>query len=87
MNHLRARLSGSHGSSQAGECYMARTPPWKTANPRKKAGKGSQRLSPARKAAAKRSAKKAGRRYPNLVDNIRAASKKKTVHKKKTRKR
>jgi hypothetical protein len=65
---------------------MARTPPWKTANPRKKAGKGSQRLSPARKAA-KRSAKKAGRRYPNLVDNILAASKKKTVHKKKTRKR
>jgi hypothetical protein len=53
----------------------------------KKAGKGSQRLSPARKAAAKRSAKKAGRRYPNFVDNIRAASKKKTVHKKKTRKR
>ena len=29
---------------------MARTPPWKAANPRKKAGKGSQRLSPARKA-------------------------------------
>ena len=66
---------------------MAPTPPWKTANPRKKAGKGSQRLSPARTAAAKRSAKKAGRRYPNFVDNIRAASKKKTVHKKKTRKR
>ena len=65
---------------------MARTPTWKTANPRKKAGKGSQRLSPARKAV-KRSAKKAGRRYPNLVDNIRAASKKKTVHKKKKRMR
>ena len=56
---------------------MARKPPWKTANPRKKAGKKSKRLSPARKAAAKRSAKKAGRRYPSLVDNMRVAGKKK----------
>jgi len=30
---------------------------------------------------------KAGRRYPNLVDKFRAASKKKTVHKKKKRMR
>jgi hypothetical protein len=67
---------------------MARKPPWKKANPRKKAGKESQKLSPARKAAAKRSAKKAGRRYPSLVDNMRAASKKKkTGRKKKTGKR
>ena len=54
---------------------MATKPPWKKANPRKKAGKKSERLSPARKAAAKRSAKKAGRRYPSLVDNMRAARK------------
>ena len=53
-------------------------------NPRKKAGKKSKRLSPAGKAAAKRSAKKAGRRYPNLIDIMRAASKGK---KKKARER
>lgn len=33
-------------------------------------------LSPAKKAAAKKMAKEAGRPYPNLVDNIRAARKK-----------
>jgi hypothetical protein len=32
-------------------------------------------LSPAKKAAAKRAAAKAGRPYPNLVDNMRAARK------------
>ena len=34
-----------------------------------------KKLSPAKKAAAKAMAKKAGRPYPNMVDNIRAASK------------
>ena len=32
-----------------------------------------QKLSPAKKASAKASAKRAGRPYPNLVDNMRAA--------------
>ena len=32
-------------------------------------------LSPTKKASAKRAAKKAGRPYPNLVDNMRAARK------------
>ena len=62
---------------------MARKPPWKKGNPRKKAGKKSRKLSASRKASAKRSTKKAGRRYPSLVDNMRAVSKKK----KKARKR
>ncbi|WP_051053226.1 hypothetical protein [Afipia clevelandensis] len=55
---------------------MARTPraPWKRDNPRKRAGKASRHLSPAQKSAAKARAKRAGRRYPNLVDNMRAAS-------------
>jgi hypothetical protein len=61
---------------------MARKPPWKKANPRKRAGKTSKKLSPAKKAAAKRSAKKAGRHYPNLVDNMRAVGKKKKTQKK-----
>lgn len=45
---------------------------WDTPNPKKK----SKKLTPAQKASAKASAKKAGRPYPNLVDNMRAARKK-----------
>jgi hypothetical protein len=45
---------------------------WDTPNPKKK----SKPLSPEKKAAAKAAAKKAGRPYPNLVDNMRAARKK-----------
>jgi Domain of unknown function (DUF6321) len=57
---------------------MARTPraPWKRPNPRKRAGKPSTHLSPAQKSAAKARARRAGRPYPNLVDNMRMASKK-----------
>jgi len=57
---------------------MANTPraPWKRPNPRKHAGKASQHLSPAKKSAAKARARRAGRPYPNLVDNMRMASKK-----------
>jgi len=39
---------------------------WNTPNPKKK----HKKLSPAKKAAAKASAKKAGRPYPNLIDNL-----------------
>ena len=45
---------------------------WETPNPKKK----STPLAPAAKASAKAAAKKAGRKYPNLVDNMRAAQKK-----------
>ena len=38
---------------------------WDTKNPKKE----SKKLSPLQKAAAKARAKKAGRPYPNLVDN------------------
>ena len=57
--------------------------PWKRPNPRKRAGKATKHLSPAKKKAAKASAKRAGRPYPNLVDNMRMAksAKKKTVKK------
>ena len=50
--------------------------PWKRSNPRKRAGKASKHLSPAQKSAAKARARRAGRRYPNLVDNMRMAAKK-----------
>jgi hypothetical protein len=42
---------------------------WDTPNPAKK----HKKLSPAKKAAAKAMAKKAGRPYPNLIDNMRAS--------------
>ena len=44
-------------------------PVWETKNPNKK----SKKLSPKKKAAAKASAKRAGRPYPNLIDNMRAS--------------
>src|SRR4051812_43329000 len=57
---------------------MAKSPraPWKRSNPRKRAGKPSKHLTPAQKSAAKARARRAGRRYPNLVDNMRMAAKK-----------
>jgi len=47
-----------------------RKPPWKKKNPRKTAGKSSRKLSPEQKEAARARSKRAGRRYPNLVDNM-----------------
>jgi hypothetical protein len=47
-------------------------PVWEKPNPKGK----SKPLTPDQKAAAKRSAKKAGRTYPNLVDNMNAVRKK-----------
>ena len=58
--------------------------PWKRSNPRKRAGKKSRHLTSAQKSTAKARARQAGRPYPNLVDNMRMASKAK---KKKTAKK
>src|ERR1700760_3921957 len=68
---------------------MARSPrvPWKRPNPRKRAGKATKHLTPAEKSAAKARAARAGRSYPNLVDNMRAAAKKGTKTKTSGRKR
>jgi hypothetical protein len=68
---------------------MARTAraPWKRPNPRKQAGKASKHLSPAKKAAAKASARRAGRPYPNLVDNMRMAAKTRSSMKKPAKKK
>ena len=44
---------------------------WETPDPTKK----DKKLSPKKKASAKAMAKAAGRPYPNLVDNMRAARK------------
>ena len=46
---------------------------WETKDPTK----SDKKLTPEQKAKAKASAKAAGRPYPNLVDNMRASTKKK----------
>jgi hypothetical protein len=48
-----------------------KAPPWKKPNPKR--GKPTQHLTVAQKTAAKKRADVAGRRYPNLVDNMWAA--------------
>jgi hypothetical protein len=49
-------------------------PPWE--RPNLKAEKRGKPLTAAQKSKAKASAKRTGRRYPNLVDNMNAAKKK-----------
>jgi hypothetical protein len=58
--------------------------PWKKAAPKTAS---HRTLTGTQKASAKRAAKKAGRPYPNLVDNMRAATKKSGAKKKGTTKR
>jgi len=53
---------------ELGVANMAK-PFWETKNPKKE----SKKLTPSQKTAAKARAKKAGRPYPNLVDNAAAA--------------
>jgi hypothetical protein len=52
---------------------MKKKPVWETKNPKKK----STKLTDSQKSAAKARAKKAGRPYPNLIDNMAVARKKK----------
>ncbi len=47
-----------------------RTPPWRKKNPHRGS---SRKLSPAQREAARERAAKAGRPYPNLIDNMWAA--------------
>ena len=49
--------------------YAEGGPVWDSPNPAKK----HKKLSPEKKASAKAAAKAAGRPYPNLIDNMRAA--------------
>jgi hypothetical protein len=56
-----------------GKIMAAKKMVWDKPNPKSK----SKKLSPKAKANAKAMAKAAGRPYPNLIDNMRAAKKKK----------
>jgi len=49
--------------------------PWDRPNPKTEHHEAHEHLSPSAKASAKAAARKAGRPYPNLVDNMRAAAK------------
>ena len=60
------------GNPSYGNMKSTTTPVWDTKNPKKK----STKLGPAKRASAKASAKAAGRPYPNLIDNMKAAKKK-----------
>ena len=55
-----------------------RSKPWKKPPPKKAS---HTKLSPSEKQAARRSAKRAGRPYPNLVDNMKVAARKKKTAK------
>ena len=57
-----------------------RKAPWKKPAPKKSR---HTHLTPAEKAKARRSAKRAGRPYPNLVDNMKVAAKKRSSGNKK----
>lgn len=61
-----------------------RKPPWKKANPDKKVGRASRKLTGRQKAAAKKRAARAGRHYPNLVDNMALAARKRSKKRGKT---
>lgn len=60
-----------HKCSESGGTKSDSNPVWE--KPRPKGLGKSKSLSPAKKASAKAAAKAAGRPYPNLVDNMRAA--------------
>ena len=51
---------------------MARTPPWKRKNPKTKP---ATKMTAEQIAAARAAAQRAGRRYPNLIDNMNAMKK------------
>jgi hypothetical protein len=50
-----------------------KSPPWEHENPKSEGE--HKKLTPAGRAEAKKAAEKAGRPYPNLVDNMREARK------------
>ncbi len=59
---------------ELGSVEMKKKPIWDRERP-KSLGK-PKKLSPAQKSSAKAAAKAAGRPYPNMIDNMRAARKK-----------
>ena len=76
----RSRVNSRRPGALTGMVAKTRKAPWKKKNPRKAAGRKSVRLTAEQKDAARARAKRAGRRYPNLVDNMWAAQRGKPSH-------
>jgi hypothetical protein len=72
-SHARNELVRRSIAGGVNVSNMKSKPVWEKTNPKNK----STPLSPAQKTAAKARAKKAGRPYPNLVDNMAASRNKK----------
>ena len=72
VNPAKLKVIKKRDGNQPVGLYKEGGEVWDKPNPKKK----STPLSPAKKASAKAMAKAAGRPYPNLVDNMRAARKK-----------
>lgn len=72
INPQKVPKKGTRKDGCSFDIYKEGGAVWDKPNPKKK----SKPLSSAKKASAKAMAKKAGRPYPNLVDNMRAARKK-----------
>lgn len=68
---LQDNITSGRCANEKGD-FMKHTPVWDKPNPKEK----SKKLTSAKKADAKARAKKAGRPYPNLIDNMAAARKK-----------
>ena len=66
------KRAATRRSAKKSTAAVDRKAPWNRENP--KPDSGHKSLTPQAKAAAKHNAKKAGRPYPNLVDNMRAAA-------------
>src|SRR5689334_11341943 len=74
-----ARAAPYNTDREAAMASARKQPPWKRSAPK---GTKHRTLSAAKKRSAKAAAKRAGRPYPNLVDNMRAAKKKSASRKK-----
>ena len=84
-SHRRQSLAGLGSVMSKPTTRSAkRKAPWKKPAPKKSR---HTHLTPADKAEARRSAKRASRPYPNLVDNMRVAAKKRSSGRKKPAKR
>lgn len=71
MGAIRPELIRRKDANEPVKVYAEGGEVWDTPNPKAK----SKPLTPAKKASAKAAAKAAGRPYPNLIDNMRAAKK------------
>jgi hypothetical protein len=72
VNPKKVRTIKKRDGNEPVKLYAKGGEVWDKPNPKKK----STKLSPAKKTAAKARAKRAGRPYPNLIDNMQAARKK-----------